>query len=54
MKRLTLDLPVDLHRSLKVRSAELDVSMADLLRELVADALSDEASLSELAERCHS
>lgn len=51
MKRLTLDLPQDTHRALKVRSAELDVPMAKLLRVLVADALKKPATLRDLAER---
>ena len=53
-KRLTLDLSAQLHRRLKVRSAELDVPMAELLRELIADALKKPATLRELAERVRS
>lgn len=51
-KRLTLDLATDLHRTLKVRSAELDVPMVELLRQLIVEALADPSTLSELAERC--
>lgn len=51
MKRLTLDLPSDVHRALKVRSAELDVAMSDLLRGLVADALKKPAILQAIAAR---
>ena len=51
VKRLTLDLPADLHRTLKIRSAELDVPMAELLRELILEALANPRSLSELADR---
>jgi len=51
VKRLTLDLPTDVHRTLKIRSVELDVPMAELLRELIVDALADPAALSILAER---
>lgn len=51
MKRLTLDLPHGSHRALKVRSAQLDVPMAELLRELIADALKKPATLRTLAER---
>jgi hypothetical protein len=51
VKRLTLDLPSDVHRALKVRSVELDVPMAELLRELIAGALAEPSVLSELAER---
>ncbi len=52
MKRLTLDLPTDVHRTLKIRSAELDVPMAELLRGLIVETLADSSALSELAERC--
>lgn len=51
VKRLTLDLPNDVHRALKVRSVELDVPMAELLRELIAGALAEPSVLAELAER---
>lgn len=50
VKRLTLDLSVDLHRALKVRAAELDVPMAELLRALIQRALRDPATLDDLAE----
>lgn len=52
MKRLTLDLPSDVHRALKVRSVELDVPMAELLREFIAGALAEPSVLAELADRC--
>ena len=51
MKRLTLDLPTDVHRTLKMRSVELDIPMAELLRELIDDVLDDPSSLTQLAER---
>lgn len=51
MKRLTLDLPAETHRALKVRSAELDVAMAELLRELIADALRKPSTLRVIADR---
>lgn len=51
MKRLTLDLPTDVHRTLKMRSVELDIPMAELLRELIDDVLADPSSLAQLAER---
>lgn len=51
VKRLTLDLPGDLHHTLKVRAAELDVPMAELLRQLVADALKQPATLRDIAAR---
>ena len=35
MKRLTLDIPETLHRTIKMRSVEQGVPMADLLRELL-------------------
>jgi hypothetical protein len=50
VKRLTLDLSVDLHRALKVRAAELDVPMVELLRALIQLALEDPGALNELAE----
>jgi plasmid stability protein len=54
VKRLTLDLPVDVHRALKVRSAELEVPMADLLRELLDDAMKKPTTLRQIATRLHS
>lgn len=51
VKRLTLDLPMDVHRTLKLRSVELDMPMAELLRELIAEALADPSALGQLAER---
>lgn len=51
VKRLTLDLPADVHRTLKIRSAELEVPMAELLRELIVEALENPSVLSQLAER---
>ena len=51
VKRLTLDLPNEVHRALKIRSAELDVPMAELLRELIAGALAEPSMLTELADR---
>lgn len=50
-KRLTLDLPGDVHRAFKVRSAELDIPMAELLRELIIGALAEPTVLVELADR---
>lgn len=35
MKRLTLDIPIDLHRAIKRRAVEEGVTMADLLRSLL-------------------
>jgi predicted DNA binding CopG/RHH family protein len=35
MKRLTLDIPETLHRTIKLRAVEQGVPMADLLRELL-------------------
>jgi len=49
-KRLTLDLAPELHRALKVRAVELDVPMADLLRGLIQQALSEPLTLSNLAD----
>lgn len=51
VKRLTLDLPADVHRALKLRSVELDVPMAELLRELIAKALSDPTAFTKVTER---
>lgn len=50
-KRLTLDLTPELHRALKVRAAELEVPMVDLLRGFLADALDDPETLTALAAR---
>jgi hypothetical protein len=54
VKRLTLDLPADLHRALKVRSAELEVPMVELLRVLIDDALSRPSTLRDVANRLRS
>jgi hypothetical protein len=51
VKRLTLDLPSDVHRALKIRSAELEVPMVELLRALIGDALDHHSTLRELADR---
>lgn len=51
VKRLTLDLPSELHRTLKVRAAELDVPMVELLRELINEALKKPSTLTQLANR---
>jgi hypothetical protein len=50
VKRLTLDLSVDLHRALKIRAAELDLPMVELLRALIQRALEDPVTLNDLAE----
>jgi predicted DNA binding CopG/RHH family protein len=49
-KRLTLDLSPELHRALKVRAAELDVPMSELLRALIEQALNEPLTLSRLAD----
>lgn len=54
VKRLTLDLPQETHKMLKVRAAELEVPMAELLRELIADALKAPTALRDLAKRIRS
>jgi len=51
VKRLTLDLQDDVHKSLKVAAAQLEVPMAELLRELVADALDRPTVLGSTAAR---
>jgi len=50
VKRLTLDIPADLHRALKIRAAELDVPMVELLRLLIDQALEDPSTLANLVE----
>jgi hypothetical protein len=47
-----LDLATDVHRTLKIRSVELDIPMAELLRALIAEALADSSALNRVAERC--
>ncbi|HEY9859765.1 MAG TPA: CopG family transcriptional regulator [Candidatus Obscuribacterales bacterium] len=37
MKRLTLDLPESLHKSIKLKATAEGVTMADLLRELLEE-----------------
>lgn len=49
-KRLTLDLAPGLHRALKLRAVDLDVPMAELLRALIEQALSEPSTLSALAD----
>jgi len=44
-------IPADVHRSLKIRSAELDVPMAEFLRKLIVETLADSSALNDLAER---
>jgi hypothetical protein len=39
IKRLTIDLPPDVHRTLKVRCAGLGVTMVELVRVVIDDAL---------------
>lgn len=50
VKRLTLDIPADLHRALKVRAAELDVPMVEMLRALIRHALEDPTALNDLVD----
>lgn len=51
MKRLTLDLQDDIHKNLKITAAQLEVPMAELLRELVTDALDSPTVLDSTAAR---
>jgi hypothetical protein len=51
VKRLTLDLRDEVHKHLKVAAAQLEVPMAELLRELVADAISRPTVLDDTAAR---
>jgi hypothetical protein len=51
VKRLTLDLHDDVHKHLKITAAELEIPMAELLRELVADALDKPTVLGDTAAR---
>ena len=37
MKRLTIDVPVDLHSAIKVSCAKRGVKMADAIREILKD-----------------
>ena len=39
MKRLTIDIPEDLHRRLKITAASQDMRMADLVREWIRKGL---------------
>ncbi|MDQ3570030.1 MAG: hypothetical protein M3396_05270 [Actinomycetota bacterium] len=50
-KRLTLDMPAELHRTLKLRAVELEVPMAELLRELILDALDHPQTLRRVVSR---
>lgn len=49
-KRLTLDLPPELHRALKLRAVDLDVPMAELLRVLIERALNEPSTFARLAD----
>lgn len=49
-KRLTLDLAPEVHRALKLCAVDLDVSMAELLRALIEQALSEPSKLARLAD----
>lgn len=44
MKRLTIDLPEDLHRELKIHAARQGVKMADLVRDWVRQGVNKESS----------
>lgn len=50
VKRLTLDIPAEIHRALKIRAAELDVPMVELLRALIEQALEDPSTLANLIQ----
>lgn len=52
-KRLTLDLPPELHRALKLRAVDLDVPMAELLRVLIERALNEPSTFARLADDLH-
>lgn len=41
-KRLTVDVPRDLHRILKIRAAEQDMTMAGLVRSLLVEWVDNE------------
>lgn len=41
MKRITIDLPDETYRELKIRSATEAISMADIVRRLVKDYVVD-------------
>ena len=46
MKRLTLDIPAELHRQLKVHCAGSGLNMAELCRDLILKALASDAARS--------
>lgn len=50
-KRLTLDMPAEMHRTLKIRAVELEVPMAELLRGLIVDALDHPQTLRRVVSR---
>lgn len=54
IKRLTVDLPADLHRSFKVGAAAHDVQMVDLVRYLVSDLVADQKRLGQVAKKVRS
>jgi hypothetical protein len=51
IKRLTIDLTPELHRSLKVGAAAHDVQMVDLVRYLVSELLADPKRFRQVADK---
>ena len=39
MKRLTIDIPEEVHRAVKLKAVANDISMADFVRQLLTDQL---------------
>ena len=39
MKRLTIDIPEEVHRAVKLKAVANDISMADFVRQLLTDHL---------------
>lgn len=50
-KRLTIDLPRDVHRKFKSEAAENEVTMVDLVRWFVDDLLADPSRLERIAQK---
>lgn len=49
-KRLTIDLPRDVHRRFKAEAAENEVTMVDLVRWFIDDLLADSSRLERVAQ----
>ncbi len=52
-QRLTVDLPTEMHRTLKANAAMQGVTMVELIRVLLADVLADPKRFDQIAAKAH-